>query len=368
MWDADTVARVRDRKLNEIMVFASLAKIDRANLDEYIDIIVSLGDDIDACDILLDTEGAAEIELDSIDSALYNSRLSDTERADEESFNSLKSSPSESETSEEADIGDYVRRLLMEAVESIRADDGRSAEASEALQAVKDELSGCRRRVEQLSQDLEYARNEAATLEEELKELRDERRMLIAQVDDLKSKNASLRIDLNLAEQKLSVLEPAFEEMQSAKKAPEPEAKKEEPVAEAPAAGDDSYKGKFLSNESIDTIRRVKAMKDSKIDETLEAYEKGEIDVDVCDDIVGFLKTDVAICDALLGIDFTVKASVVAGFKRIIEAVKDSEDPKHQDEYVHSLTEDEASLEYSYSRVVNSLQGMMMYMRDEIVD
>ena len=57
MWDAGLVSRVRDRKLNEIMIFASMAKIDSGNIDDYIDIIVSLGDDIDACDTLLDTDG-----------------------------------------------------------------------------------------------------------------------------------------------------------------------------------------------------------------------------------------------------------------------------------------------------------------------
>lgn len=109
-------------------------------------------------------------------------------------------------------------------------------------------------------------------------------------------------------------------------------------------------------------------MKDSKIDEALEACSRRELDMDVCDGIVSFLKTDVGICDALLGIDFTDRSSVVAGFRKIVEVVQSSEDPQHQDEYVQSLTQDEASLEYSYSQVVNSLQGMMMYMKDELVE
>ena len=66
MWDADLITRVRDRKLNEIMIFGSMAKIDSANIDMYVDLIVSLGDDVDACDTLLDTKGEAEIELDAI--------------------------------------------------------------------------------------------------------------------------------------------------------------------------------------------------------------------------------------------------------------------------------------------------------------
>ena len=38
----------------------------------------------------------------------------------------------------------------------------------------------------------------------------------------------------------------------------------------------------------------------------------------------------------------------------------------HQDEYVKMLDADEAFLEYSYSQVLNSLQGMIMYVKDEL--
>ena len=93
MWDADLVSRVRDRKLNEIMIFASMAKIDSSNIDTYIDIIVSLGDDIDACDTLLDTDGETEIALESIDVPEYIDRLSPGEKADEDAFNALKANP-----------------------------------------------------------------------------------------------------------------------------------------------------------------------------------------------------------------------------------------------------------------------------------
>ena len=109
MWDADLVSRVRDRKLNEIMIFASMAKIDSSNIDTYIDIIVSLGDDIDACDTLLDTDGESEIALESIDEPEYTGRLSPGEKADEDAFNALKSSPRSGGDSPQTGRGSFGR-------------------------------------------------------------------------------------------------------------------------------------------------------------------------------------------------------------------------------------------------------------------
>ena len=107
-------------------------------------------------------------------------------------------------------------------------------------------------------------------------------------------------------------------------------------------------------------------MKDSKIDLFLDSAVNGDIPLEVCDDIVDFLKTDISVCDAILSIDFQDHASVLEGFRRIITVLSESKDPQHQDEYVGSLTPEEAQLEYGYSQVLNSLQGMMMYLRDEL--
>ena len=157
MWDADLVSRVRDRKLNEIMIFASMAKIDSQNIDGYIDIIVSLGDDIDACDTLLDTDGETEIALEAIDAPEYLDRLSPGERSDEDAFNAMKVSPYCEEAVPE-DIEDYVRQLISDAVESLRGDDG----SRDALDALKEELAMVRNRNEELSKDLDFRMTENA--------------------------------------------------------------------------------------------------------------------------------------------------------------------------------------------------------------
>ncbi len=171
-----------------------------------------------------------------------------------------------------------------------------------------------------------------------------------------------------------SVQEEAAEESEEVVEVPEGPAESgvELTVEEsAEDAEEDPLKqGSYLSRESIDTINRVRAMKDAKIDEWLAICESGGASMDVCDDIVHFLKTDVALCDTILGIDFRDRRSVVEGFRGIIEIATESKDPDSESQriYVESLSEEECSLEYSFSRVINSLQGMLMYMKDELLD
>ncbi len=301
MFDAELIARVRDRKLIEISIFADKARTDGSNVGTYIDIIVSLGDDIDACDILLETGGDAVIELDPMDSPEYLDMLSPADRADEEAFDSLKSEPQEE---------------------------------SDAVSVLKEELSICRERVEELSQALDYSKGNEASLEEEIADLKEE-------LEKVSAESSRLRDELR-------ALRPV--------ETKEPE----------PAPTSKPQLGGYLSSESAEAIRKARGLKASKMEFFLAQAENGQMDQDVCRDIAEFLAVDVAICDAILSIDFSEKSSVVQGFKKIVNVLQESKEPMHQDEYVASLTPDEASIEYSYSRAINSLQGMMMYMRSEI--
>ena len=365
MWDADLIKRVRDRKLNEIMIFASMAKIDSSRVDSFIDIIVSLGDDIDACDTLMDTSGDAEIELDSITSEEYLSRLSDSELRDEEAFNALKSEPVP--RMEDINIEEYVRGLISDAVESLRSDNS----SSDAVDALKDEVRSCRARIDQLTMELEDARIENAALSDEIESVRSDRDAVVKQADEARSKIASLKMDLELANQKISVLEPAYQEASARISELESCATRSEPAKEDAVEPDvvpvsEEQPQRFLSNNSIESLVKVREMKNSKIDALIESAMAGNMDMEVCDDIVEFLKADVAICDAILGIDFDVKSSVLAGFKQILKIASESPDPKHQDEYIAMISPEESMLEYNYAQAINSLQGMMMYMSEEL--
>lgn len=432
MWDADLVSRVRDRKLNEIMIFASMAKIDSQNIDGYIDIIVSLGDDIDACDTLLDTDGETEIALEAIDAPEYLDRLSPGERSDEDAFNAMKVSPYCEEAVPE-DIEDYVRQLISDAVESLKGDDG----SRDALDALKEELAMVRNRNEELSKDLDFRMTENASLSDELKSVQSERDELQAQVDSLKAKIREMESslsqldamseDLSKANEQVAVLtgevgrlqdelsmrdseiaavetemdaaveentelssevealkdeiaeaeveeiaEEILEEAATEGSAaaveepavvPEPEPQVTEeaivptedlPHSETPAVD------RILTDAQRDIVEAAKRMKDSKMDEFIDLSLAGKVDENVCDNIISFLKVDVSICDALLGMDYTDMDSILNGFRTILSIIDDAPEPHSQSVYTNSLTPEQSVVEYGYNKVIEHIQDVML--------
>ena len=432
MWDADLVSRVRDRKLNEIMIFASMAKIDSQNIDGYIDIIVSLGDDIDACDTLLDTDGETEIALEAIDAPEYLDRLSPGERSDEDAFNAMKVDPCCEEAVPE-DLGDYVRQLISDAVESLKGDDG----SRDALDALKEELAMVRNRNEELSKDLDFRMTENASLSDELKAVQSERDELQAQVDSLRARVREMESslsqldamseDLSKANEQVAVLtgevgrlqdelsmrdseiaavetemdaaveentelssevealkeeiaeaeteeiaeeileEAAAEEpaavVEESPQVPEPEqqvaeeaaAPAEKPVQDGAPAVD-----RILTDAQRDIVEAAKRMKDSKMDEFIDLSLAGKVDENVCDNIISFLKVDVSICDALLGMDYTDMDSILDGFRTILSIIDDAPEPHSQSVYTNSLTPEQSVVEYGYNKVIEHIQDVML--------
>ncbi len=157
MWDAAQVARVRDRKLNEILVFASMAKIDSERIDQYIDIIVSLGDDIDACDTLLETDGQAEICLEPITDTIYTDRLSQLEYADEEAFNAMKSEPAIEPDVMGIDV-DTIKVMIGKAVDSIISQRNTDNDClRDAYYSICEELSEAKKVIEELKASSQVA-------------------------------------------------------------------------------------------------------------------------------------------------------------------------------------------------------------------
>ena len=445
MWDADLVSRVRDRKLNEIMIFASMAKIDSSNIDTYIDIIVSLGDDIDACDTLLDTDGETEIALESIDVPEYIDRLSPGEKADEDAFNALKANPYCEESVPE-DIGDYVRQLISDAVESLKSEgDGVS---NDAFDAVKDELRIVRQRNEELSRDLDFRMTENAGLSDDLRKIQSEKDDLAAEVERLNavirdmessvSRMESLEEELSEANEQVATLNTRVDELQDeitskdadiatlteerdaalqansemheeivelqdensamisddivleqedqipvetesepetpvpepepvepetvqAEQTPEP-VPMEEPVVEeeSPAQSGSPVVDRILTDAQREVVEATRRMKDSKVDEFIDKSMSGEVDETVCDNIVSFLKVDISICDALLGMDCTSLGSILDGFRTILSIIDEAPEPHSQSVYSNSLTPEQSVIEYGYNKVIEHIQDVML--------
>lgn len=407
MWDAGLVSRVRDRKLNEIMIFASMAKIDSGNIDDYIDIIVSLGDDIDACDTLLDTDGETEISLEAIDDPAYLERLSPGERADEDAFNAMKVDPA-TEDSVPEDLADYVRQLISDAVETLKSG---SEDNRDALDALKEELSIVRKRNEELSKELDFKMTDNASITDELSTVQSERDSLQSELNELRRRNSELESavaqldylseELSKANEQVAILKGRIEELQSevsekdneiaavetemeaalednSELSGEVEALKEEisdaeadslaeeMLSEAPAPEPEEAVEKapvvdrILTDSQREIVVAARAMKDAKVDEFIDLSMDGKMDETICDNVVSFLKVDISICDALLEMDYSDLNSILDGFRRILSIIDESPEPRSQSVYSNSLTPDQAVIEYGYNKVIEHIQDVML--------
>lgn len=117
--------------------------------------------------------------------------------------------------------------------------------------------------------------------------------------------------------------------------------------------------GEYLSNDRRDILQGIRDMKQGKIRAFQEATAAGAIDAEVCNGVTGALMTDVAICDTLINTDFGNEASVDHAMKIIKSVVSASPQPSHQEDYTRSLTDNEASMELFYAKVIEALQARM---------
>lgn len=502
MWDATLTSRVKDRKMNEIFTFAAMIKVDSSKKSQYIRLIDALSNDIDACEALLASNGEARPALGIIDCPEYISRLSVTERSDEDEFNSYKVVPSVS-TPDDGDVVDQVRELILKAAEGITstaandaelqsvkadldacmaentelkdqvlalrgsmaafnsikdqlalnrtrledsnkkldeaekqvsdlkaeieglkassgADDASSQELEDArsriadlekennrllesvegVSALKDELSICRGRIESLSNELEFARSQVAVAEESKPAVDlswiDEKLspiiLLLDQIVDSESQTSEYYVEklneagrtidsiISDAESQLSdaSLEGIMEslrkvysvqtsvgitlqlfEMNSNGKSVEENVAEVETAPEVEAVEEKPVYDQIMSDDEMQILTVVSLMKNSKIDFFVDMSMSGRFNESACDDVVEFLKVDLAIIKDILSMDFTSKESIEDNLRDILNIIDSASAPKHQKMYINSLTKEEKVLEDSYNKIIEHLQNEM---------
>ena len=391
MWDAGLVTRVKDRKLNEILIFASMAKIDQENIDEYIDIIEMLGDDINGCDALLDTEGQAEIAVEAIESEEYRCRLSPNEAADEDAFNAMKVPP----LYEQPDL-DYVKQLITDAVESIRsespcqADDAKvselEAENSKNLKIILDletERNELQLEVERLKKSLDAVSLEMDSLKDcsgsEISQCKEAMATLKEEIASLRTRNEQLSAQLDYAQESITTVESERDELRAAvaqlSEPPAQEPEEEpvtEPVVEAPAAEpaqeepdvnaqeqDADNFDQVITDREKDMLARIVKMKSKKIDEFIDKAFSGEVSEDVSEDIVSFLKDDMRICELILAIDCSSFDGIVSGLRAVLDAVENSTESRFHKIYMKSLDEEDTLLEDNYVEILTDIHALI---------
>ena len=393
MWDAELVTRVKDRKLNEILIFASLAKIDQEKIDTYIDIIVSLGDDIDACDILLDTNGESEIALDSIDCDEYLTRLSPSEKADEDAFDAMKSEPEV--IADETDM-DYVKQLISEAVDSIvkerssqsAAPSGSGCNVS-ALEAEIGQLKSKNEKLKleaistkQLTTELDEAKSKIKELEEKVESMKDATRSTMDELAIARKRNEDLSAELDYAKESIATVESERDELRAlidskddaaeavsgcadepaAAPAVEPvvEQQPEQPKSEpAPKSEDSAAVDAILTDEDKENLVRIIDMKSRKIDDFVDMMIEGKVSEDVSDDIVSFLKDDIKICKSLLMVDCSSFDKIITGLSNVLDVVEASPQSRYEKIYRSTLTPEEKAIDASYVDILSRIHAVI---------
>lgn len=410
MWDGMLTSRVKDRKMNEIFTFAAMIKVDSSKKSQYVKLIDALSDDIDACDALIASKGEARPSVGIIDCPDYISRLSPSERADEDEFNSYKVVPVEKEGSDD-EIVIRIRELIEKAASGITSDDGEVSrlraeneqlnERLESVSSVKDELRICRQRIEDLSQQLDFAKCNIQTLEEENSELRSSQDApkvdlswvdvevtplseMLDQVVDSQSESSEYYVDkLTAASGSVEeILKEVTAQMEAAGLGDVMEplrklfsaqasfwislnllgvraAPAEAPVVEEAPKEERPIYDVILTPDELQVLTLVSVMKNAKIDHFVDMSMSGRFNEDACEDVIDFLKIDLQVIKHVLSMDYTSKESIEGNFRAILDLLNESPAPKHQKMYINSLTMDEKVLEDSYNQVMAHVEMVL---------
>jgi hypothetical protein len=309
MWDARFEA-MRDRKLNELVIFSAMIRTDPANRKEYLSIIGHIGRDLDVIEAL--AEGRKVPESEPIASDLYRRRLSKYELLDEYCLDACRK-------------GDLSKMNESSRIEAPEQKAGIDAPEPQARIDAPEEKS----RIEAPD---EVHRIEAPDKQPTI------------EAPDEPSK-------IGAPEEPSKIEAP---EEQSRIEAPD-EAK----MIDAPEDDDDATFVMLIPIEDAVTLKKVRDMKDSKIDFFIDAEMSGRFKDEACEDVISFLKTDLSLIDKILSINIRSKRDIEEKISSIIELVEEADEPKYQKIYLNSLNQDEKSLEGSYNMALKRFEDTL---------
>ena len=115
----------------------------------------------------------------------------------------------------------------------------------------------------------------------------------------------------------------------------------------------------IISVDDAVTLKRVREMKDKKLDFFIDEEMSGHTNDEACEDVIQFLKTDIALIDMILGISVTSRSEIERSLWGIIEFVGAADEPKHQKIYMNRLNQEEKRMEGSYNEVLRRLEQTM---------
>ena len=322
MWDA-RFDSIRDRKLNELVIFSAMIRTDPNRRSEYVDIIRHLSRDLDVLDALQYDRPVPKSE--PIMSALYRGRLSKYESLDEFVLDECRDTEKEMITPPER-IASPERLPPAEAQGRIEPPVAQqSIKAPEVPQKIEPPVAQQSIEAPEIPQRIEPP---------------------VAQ-QSIEAPEVPQKIEPPVAQQSIEA-----PDEQAKIEAPEEPAKIESPDP-------DSTFDLIVSVEDAVTLKKVKEMKDSKIDHFIDEEMTGHTKDEACEEIISFLKTDIALINKILSIDITSKSSIQNGLFEIVKFVNEADEPSYQKVYLNSLNLSEKALEGEYNNVLWRLEKVI---------
>ena len=302
MWGQEVALRVRDRKIRE------MAKvIGYTNAERRYKLLGELGRDLEICNCAISGTSVCSIYSVPVSDPGYRSSLTEEELCDEMDLDSARVSAPQ--------MRELARSLFQEAAK--QASEDRSAPYKEAVESLKEEVCECRERIERLSLEADYRRSELEASEEERRSLAETVERQAAEISSLRSRISEMTDEAGICRARMEELSAQIDELKSG-------------AAEA-------------VEEGRGVLERIREMKASKIDYFMDRMLSGEMDMDVCDDLISVLKTDMAILDRLAADQGLDDIPFVARLS-----------PEELAEYERSLSEEEKALEEEFRRMAAS--------------
>ena len=344
MWDA-RFESIKDRKLNEMIIFSAMVRTDPSRRQEYVDIILHIARDLDVLDALQAEKPVPESE--PIVSTLYRGRLSKYESLDEYVLDECRGTERKS--------GSPPERLPQaEASKSIEPPEAlQSLDAPEKPQGISAPAAQQSIESPEIQQRLE-APEEPVRVEQP------------AEQDRIEPPEEPTKIEP--PEEPVRVEQPAE---QDRIEPAEGSAMKEEQPEPADMEGSYDTDPNFdpvVPAEDAVKLKKVREMKSSKIDHFIDEEMTGHTNDDACEEIISFLKTDIALINKILAIDITSRTSIRQGLIGIIRFVNEADEPSYQKVYLNSLNLSEKALEGEYNNILWRLEQAINARYPDLID
>ena len=332
MWDARLEA-IRDRKLNELVIFVAFVRTDMSKRSEYIDIINRINKDLDLVEALAENNPIPEttpIEYES-----YRSRLSKLESMDEYCLDACRKG--------ENDFGPIICKEHMTTSVAVKPKSDIAVQPKAESPAVIPEYPKPMQMEEpQVPANVKIPEKPANVI--------------------IPEKPAPITSDAVVADTPEEVSKPAAAEEPADQVSEDTPAEDAIPAPAEQPAGEEAADGVvdfIISIEDAVSLKNVRSMKDGKIDLFIDRELNGHFNDEACENVITFLKTDLKLIDLILSINVTSKEDIESKIRAIVDFVASSDEPQNQRMYINSLNEEERDLEGEYNAVLKRLEDVI---------